>query len=202
MFQLLLILFAMGGRLSPNYTDEQLLQQYAQTGNMQLLGELYKRHSTLALGVCMKYLKNTTLAEDAVMDVFEKMLVDLRDKQVDNFKAWLYTVCKNHCLMQLRKQKTDTGKADAYNKLMTTFMENGDLPHHSSEDDKEQWLQLLEKAIHQLNDEQKQCIDLFYLQKKSYNDIEDITGYTNSKVKSYIQNGKRNLKLYMERERP
>ena len=202
MFQLLLILFAMGGRLSPNYTDEQLLQQYALTGDMQLLGELYKRHSTLALGVCMKYLKNTTLAEDAVMDVFEKMLVDLKDKQVDNFKAWLYTVCKNHCLMQLRKQKTDTGKADAYNELMTTFMENGDLPHHNNDDDKEQWLQLLEKAIHQLNDEQKQCIDLFYLQKKSYNEIEDITGYTNSKVKSYIQNGKRNLKLYMERERP
>lgn len=198
----MLILFAMAGRIPPHETDERLLQQYANTGNMQLLGELYKRHSTLALGVCMKYLKNTTLAEDAVMDVFEKMLVDLKDKKVDNFRAWLYTVCKNHCLMHLRKQKTDTGKADAYKELMATFMENGDLPHHNIDDEKEQWLQLLEKAIEDLNYEQKQCIVLFYLQKKSYNEIEDTTGYTNSKVKSYIQNGKRNLKLFMERERP
>lgn len=202
MFHLLLILFAMGGRIPATTTDEWLLQQYAQKGDMQFIGELYKRHSTLALGVCIKYLKNSSLAEDAVMDVFEKLLLELKDKQVDNFRSWLYTVCKNHCLMQLRKQKTDTGRADAYNELMGSIMENGELPHHNTEDEQEQWLMLLELAIQNLNEEQKKCIDLFYLKRKSYNEIEDLTGYSNSKVKSYIQNGKRNLKLFMERERP
>lgn len=199
MFRILLILFALSGRFRPDATDEELLEQYSSDGDLQIVGELYKRHSHLALGVCIKYLRSPTLAEDAVMDIFEKLIVDLKQKQVDNFRAWLYTVCKNHCLMQLRKQQTDNNRSDQYQELMLSIMENEATLHHTIEDAKEMQLQLLEKAITELNQEQRTCIELFYLQKKSYKEVEQITGYSDSKVKSYIQNGKRNLKQIMER---
>lgn len=199
MFRTLLILFALSGRFRPDATDEELLEQYSSDGDLQIVGELYKRHSHLALGVCIKYLRSPTLAEDAVMDIFEKLIIDLKQKQVDNFRAWLYTVCKNHCLMQLRKQQTDSTRSDQYQELMLSIMENEATLHHTIEDAKEMQLQLLEKAITELNQEQRKCIDLFYLQKKSYKEVEQITGYSDSKVKSYIQNGKRNLKQIMER---
>jgi RNA polymerase sigma-70 factor (ECF subfamily) len=57
----------------------------------------------------------------------------------------------------------------------------------------------LEKCIETLGDEQKQCVKLFYLQEKCYKEITESTGFDMNKVKSYIQNGKRNLKICMEK---
>jgi RNA polymerase sigma-70 factor (ECF subfamily) len=59
---------------------------------------------------------------------------------------------------------------------------------------------LLEEAIQELSEEQKLCVNLFYLQKKSYQQITDRTGFTLMQVKSYIQNGKRNLKIILEKK--
>ncbi len=195
MLHVLMALFGLGGRQKlADMTDDQLLGEYSKTGNHQAFAELYQRYLHLALGVCMKYLKDTTVAEDAVMDVFEKLLTDLRAQDVQQFKPWLYTVCKNHCLMQLRSNNSVRVKAADYDVFVREFMENGEEMHPLSEPAGDQ-LKRLEEALAELPEEQQHCVQLFYLEKKSYKEIETITGFDDKKVKSYIQNGKRNLKI-------
>jgi RNA polymerase sigma factor (sigma-70 family) len=170
----------------PFLDDADLVQLYRKSGDAQHLGTLFKRYSGVILGVCMKYLKNHAEAEDAVMEIFEKLHLDLKRAEIDYFRGWLYPVARNHCLMKLRKAGLDV-----------EFPE--DLPPiAATEDDfdveKEASLQQLEQALPHLKDEQRQCIDLFYLQEKSYKEVAIETGFTLNEVKTHIQNGKLNLK--------
>ena len=154
--------------------DLQLVAEYKQTGNSMFVGELHTRHTHLIFGVCMKYLKDEDEAQDASMQIFEKLLVDLKKHEVQQFKAWLHMVCKNFCLMQLRSGAS---------KLKRT---------------KEMQLTFMEECIKGLNEEQKLCVELFFLQEKSYQEVTELTSYNMNNVKSYIQNGKRNLKICIE----
>lgn len=181
---------------SANLSDAQLVDAYVSEGNTTHFGILFERYSHLVFGLCMKYLRNTQDAEDAVMGIFEKMMTDLQKHEVRDFKNWLYRVSKNHCLMTLRKNKTGDRATDQliYEKKQE-FMENLFGEHHNSEDaDVEGILISLHDAINSLREEQKICIELMYFDKRSYQEIAEITGYELKKVKSYIQNGKRNLK--------
>ena len=174
--------------------DNQLLQNFYADKNNQWLGVLLQRYTLLLLGVCMKYLKNEEEAKDAVQQVFLKTITELHKYKVDYFKSWLYMVAKNHCLMKLRhKGRFSTEIND---QLLAT-PDDGD--NKNTHLQKEQSLTDMEWAMEQLNKEQQHCLTLFYLQKKSYQDITDETGYSILQVKSYIQNGKRNLKIMLER---
>lgn len=179
--------------------DEALLEAYRTLGEPEYLAELYRRHMHLALGVCIKYLKDVAAAQDAVADVFEKLAKDLREREVKQFKPWLYTVAKNHCLQLLRKEQVQQGRTKEYTQFLDAVMESEEEPHLHIEDEKEMLLQKLEASIEALGDEQKLCIVLFYLEGKSYKEITDQTGLSDMKVKSHIQNGKRNLKNLIER---
>lgn len=179
--------------------DEALLQAYRTLGEPDYLAELYRRHMHLALGVCMKYLKDAAAAQDAVADIFEKLAKDLLEREVEQFKPWLYTVAKNHCLQVLRKEKTQMGRTKEYTQFLNAVMETEEEPHLHIEDEKEVFLQKLENSIDKLNDDQRLCIVLFYLEGKSYKDITEQTGLTDLQVKSHIQNGKRNLKNLIEK---
>ncbi len=183
-----------------NYNDiddkDLLLLFYTEKDN-ELLGILLQRYTMLLLGVCMKYLKNEEDAKDSVQQIFLKVINELHKYRVDYFKSWLYMVAKNHCLMKLRDK----------NKYTTELNENT----FSAPDDREQnhvaiqkdiTLNNMEKALETLNNEQKLCVTLFYLEKRTYQQISDGTGLTLMQVKSNIQNGKRNLKIQMERMQP
>ena len=159
-----------------------------------MLGELFSRHQSLIYGVCLKYLKDRDEAKDAVMQLFEKLVDTLRIHDVDNFKSWLYVTTRNHCLMHLRAQK---GKLKQ--QFSSELMENQLLLHPEEEPDLEGNLSKLEKCIETLVNEQKKCVQLFYLEERCYKDIAEFTGFDMNKVKSFIQNGKRNLKICMER---
>jgi RNA polymerase sigma-70 factor, ECF subfamily len=195
------LLFSRSKKMS-NLSDEELLSEYKRSGESKYAGELFKRYAHLVLGVCMKYLKNMDEAQDTTMFVFEKLLSELRQTDVQHFKSWLYMVAKNQCLMHIRKQKrhdivtfdTENGENEEGNS-----MEIGAIEHLDDVDLKEVQLQQLEEGIKTLNHEQQECISLFYLQDKSYVEVAEITGYDLNKVKSYIQNGKRNLKIYLEK---
>lgn len=159
-----------------------------------MLAQLYLRYSDLVYGTCMKYLKDAEAAKDAVMNIYQELLVKLQTHEVDNFKGWLYVVAKNHCLMQLRKEK----------KMVTveftpTVMQSENYEHLDSVLEKENELKKLEYCIEHLPQEQKQSIQLFYLENKCYNEIAEQTGYEWNKVRSLIQNGRRNLKICMEK---
>jgi RNA polymerase sigma-70 factor (ECF subfamily) len=188
------------------YTDAELLQKYRQEGDLTDLGILYDRYIHLVYGTSLKYLKNEDDSKDVVMLVFEKLTSKLKTYEVNHFESWLYMVTKNECLMWLRKQKGQKeisfesfGNSYAINE--DDNMENETFLHQLAEEFQEQDLETdlvtMEKAILLLAPEQKLCIELFYLQNKCYKEIVELTNYDLSKVKSYIQNGKRNLKNLM-----
>lgn len=171
----------------------ELIALYREKGDMDIIGALYRRYVHLVFGICMKYLKDRETGKDAVMQIFEKLISDLENHEVQNFKSWLYVLSKNHCLMQLRKQKKES---DFPNLLMENYSE----PHLNDKVKLEDNLIRLEECISKLKDEQKECVELFYLKQHSYEQIVSKTHYPLKKVKSYIQNGKRNLKQCLEHE--
>jgi RNA polymerase sigma factor (sigma-70 family) len=174
--------------------DAALITQYKATGDLEILGVLYNRYMHLVFGVCLNYLKDEEQSKDAVMQIFEELIVKVKAHEIQNFKSWLHVLSRNHCLMVLRKASKNNIVS-----LDESFVENTDFVHLDIEDTKEQQLSVMEKCMETLNTEQRICVDLFYLQEKCYKEIVDITGYDMLKVKSYIQNGKRNLKICIEK---
>ncbi|MFC0772499.1 RNA polymerase sigma factor [Terrimonas alba] len=177
-------------------TDQELLQKYRADHDNEWLGILLQRYTLLLLGVCMKYLKNEEEAKDSVQQIFLKVIQEVQKYKVDYFKSWLYMVAKNHCLMKLR-DKQNKIPAELTEKLMAAPEEETDWQAMIQTD---QVMELMEESLKELNHEQQECVNLFYLQKKSYQEISDATGFSMLQVKSYIQNGKRNLKLLIEKK--
>jgi RNA polymerase sigma-70 factor (ECF subfamily) len=182
---------------SANQSDTELVFAYRQSGDLKVLGELYQRYMELVYGVCLKYLKEAELAQDAVMQIFEELVSKLKKHEVENFRGWLHQVAKNHCLMQLRTPKNLKTVA-----LPPLLMQNEEDVHLNGVMEKEENFQKLEKCIASLSDEQRTMIKLFYLEGKCYNEIVEITGLEWNHVRSSIQNGRRNLKLCMEKKEP
>ena len=183
---------------SKNYnhiSDSELLQNFYKDHDNRWLGILLPRYTLLLLGVCMKYLKNEEDSRDCVQQIFLKVISELHNYKVDYFKSWIYMIAKNHCLMKLRDNKNiymewneKIAPEDHINFDKTDLIEKDRLLHK------------LQEALNQLNPDQKRCVDLFYLQKKSYSEVASQTGLTMLQVKSHLQNGKRNLKMIMRDE--
>jgi RNA polymerase sigma factor (sigma-70 family) len=179
---------------SLNEPDEKLLTEYRESGNLQVLGQLYARYMHLVYGVCLKYLKDEEGSKDAVMQIFEQLVSKLKVHEVSNFKSWLYMLARNFCLMELR-----SSKRHEVVHLEDEIMEKEAFVHLDVEDNSENKLTVMEKCMEKLPPEQKDTVKLFYLEQKCYKEVADITGYDLNKVKSYIQNGKRNLKICIEK---
>ena len=174
--------------------DASLIASYQQTGDLEVLGTLYNKYMHLVYGVCFNYFKDEEQSKDAVMQIFEELIVKLKVHQVLNFKSWLHVLSRNHCLMSLRKSAKNPTVA-----MEDNFVENGEFVHLDIDNTKETQLTIMEKCMETLTVEQRTSVDLFYLQEKCYKEVADITGYDMLKVKSYIQNGKRNLKICIEK---
>ena len=174
-------------------SDTELVQLYRSTADLNVLSNLYQRYMDLIYGVCLKYLKDPEAAKDAVINIYEELIPKLKQHEVTNFKSWLHTLSRNHCLMQLRKEKGHTTV-----EIPETFMQSEEMLHLTAVQEKEEQLNSMEKCMEQLPAEQKTCVTLFYLEGKCYNEITEQTGIDWNKVRSYIQNGRRNLKLCME----
>ncbi len=175
-------------------TDNELLEHFYADSNQEWVGILLQRYTLLLLGLCMKYLKDETEAKDCVQQIFLKVLTEVPKYKIDYFKSWLYMVAKNHCLMRLREKDKNVKELSEKSNIAHNETDRHDLLQN------EQTYELLEEAIGDLNAEQKVSVTLFYLQKKSYQQIADQTGYSLMQVKSYIQNGKRNLKILLEKK--
>jgi RNA polymerase sigma factor (sigma-70 family) len=175
--------------------DKELLNRFYSDGNNQWLGILLQRYTLLLYGVCNKYLKNEEEAKDAVQQIFLKVITEVQKYKVDYFKSWLYMVAKNLCLMKIREKhgRVPLEISDKFAAAEDGFSKTDLLK-------KDQTLSLIEEGLKELNAEQKLCLTLFYLQKQTYQQITDFTGFNLLQVKSYIQNGKRNLKLIVEKK--
>jgi RNA polymerase sigma factor (sigma-70 family) len=178
-----------------SFNDLEIIEEFKRKGDNETVGILYHRYGHLVLGLCLKYLKNRDEARDAVIQIFTKLLDDLKKYNISYFKSWLYVYSKNFCLMELRKRQSTLKKDLELHDNVVALMDFED-PEHLKE--KEKQISAMEDAIALLSNDQKICIEMFYLKNRSYNEITALTGYSANEVKSFIQNGKRNLKLRME----
>jgi RNA polymerase sigma-70 factor, ECF subfamily len=178
-------------------SEEVLLNKFSLTGNLEVLGELYSRYMHLVYGVCLKYLKDREESQDAVMQIFEKLISEIPKQNIENFRSWLHVVTKNYCLMQLRSQKTKTEKFNEWINDPTVFMESDQVLHPIDSDEKDLDNGLAD-CIERLKEEQKECIRQFYYENRCYNEISVKLSIDEKKVKSHLQNAKRNLKLCLE----
>lgn len=178
------------------YSDEQLIAFYQEKDDSVYIGELYKRYSLLVYGLSLKHLKTDALAREAVSEIFEHLILKLKKEEISSFRSWLYVTSRNRLLRII--EKNNTMKIIELENNSDFFMENDTFMYLNNIEDKNK---VLEKALSNLNDEQRTCIDLFYYKQKTYQEVASITGYDLNKVKSAIQNGKRNLKIFMEEKR-
>jgi RNA polymerase sigma-70 factor, ECF subfamily len=189
-------LFSLGQKYNDE-PEEFLLKKYQSSGDIEVLGNLYSRYMHLVYGVCLKYLQNRDDAKDAVMQIFEKLIPEVRKHDIKQFKSWLYVLTKNFCLMQLRSQKTTERRINNYKMDHIKSVESVLELHPIDKEDAEKDLPLKE-CLEKLNEEQKICIHLFYFENKCYREIAESLNMDEKKVKSHLQNGKRNLKICLE----
>jgi RNA polymerase sigma-70 factor (ECF subfamily) len=173
--------------------DKELVALYKEEGSMQVLGELYQRYMELVYGVCLKYFKEPERSKDSVMQIFEELVSKLKKHEVDNFKGWLHQVAKNYCLMQLR-----TPRNLKTVEFKTELVQTEENVHLNGVLEKEENFKKMEYCLGTLTGDQQKAIRLFYLEGKCYNEIVEITGHDWNQVRSFIQNGRRNLKNCME----
>jgi RNA polymerase sigma factor (sigma-70 family) len=177
-----------------SYADAELVVLYKDSGDLQVLAELYQRYMDLVYGVCLKYFKDAEQAKDGVMQIFEELIGKVKKHEVENFKSWLYQVAKNYCLMQLR-----TPKNLKTVEIAESLMQNEENVHLNGVLEKEENLERLEYCLTTLSEDQRRAVQLFYLDGKCYNEIVELMGQEWNQVRSFIQNGRRNLKLCMEK---
>ena len=182
-----------------NKTDEDLVAAYKTSGNKNVFSDLFKNHVNTIYGTCLFYLQDKDEAKDAVMNIFEKLLLDLKKNDIKNFKAWLSFVVRNHCISVIRKRNTTLKNVKSYYDYEyreTTY--ETELKVESVSDDK--LIEYMQECLPKLKESQQKCIQLFYLKNLSYQQVSELTGYEINEVKSYIQNGKRKLKLLIEEQ--
>ena len=180
-----------------NLPDQELVEKYRSTEDLIFLGELYSRYLHLVYGVCLKFLTDREESKDAVMQIFEKLIIEIPKRSIENFRSWLHVVTKNYCLMQLRSDKSKNDRFSEWINDTVGFMETT-IDLHPLDEDSDLLYRDLEECIERLKEEQKKCIMQFYFENRCYNEIAADMDLDVKTVKSYLQNGKRNLKLCLE----
>lgn len=178
--------------------DSHLLQEYLESGDLEILGALFNRYIHLVYGVCLKYLKDREQSKDAVNQIFEKLIIEIPKFKIQNFRSWLYVVTKNHCLMEIRKNQSEKKQFEKFS--ADFYMESTSISHPIDEERDSKLEKKLQECIEKLKKEQQKCVQLFYYGQKCYREIANHMGIDEKKVKSYIQNGKRNLKICIEEQ--
>lgn len=195
LFCLLLRVAFLKNKTTSSLTDAELLDRFRQTADLTVLGTLYERYMDLVYGVCLNYFKDRERAKDAVLAIFEDLISKVKKHRIENFRAWLYQVAKNHCLMQLRSDKKFTPLPNE-----ALFMQNDAPVHLNGELEYEENRQALQRCLAQLNTEQRRAVELFYFEEKSYKEIAPLLGMDAAAVRSHLQNGRRNLKICMDKK--
>jgi len=191
------MIFRITGKKDAKRSGEELLQEFRRGNDPAVLGELYSGYMHLVYGVCLKYLKDREESKDAVMQIFEKLITELPRHEIQNFRSWLHVVTRNHCLMQLRSKKSHDEKMSEWAAENSFFMEYND-ELHPIDGDTSEIDRALEDCIERLREEQRSCIRLFYYENRCYSEIAANLRLDEKKVKSHLQNGKRNLKICLE----
>jgi RNA polymerase sigma-70 factor (ECF subfamily) len=176
-----------------NWSDEELISVYQQSEDIASVATLFDRYAEIISMICLNYLKNKQDAEDGFMDLFEQVTIDLKTTQVQNFSAWLNAVVRHHCL-KVKRQREKFAAADIEQFSSSEWSEPIKEINEQIDASKE-----LNAAMQTLKPDQERCVFLFYTQQKSYKEIADELNMDMNTVKSHIQNGKRKLKIELEK---
>lgn len=187
------------GHESKPERDEVLVNRFRYSHENEIIAELFERYAIQIFGVCFKYLKDEEESKDASMEIFEKIIFALKKHQVKKFKPWLYQLTKNHCLSIIRKRQPKKNKIHPLSSIPEKLIDNISEYNGLQTEEKEKFYRNLKVGIKNLEVQQRECIELFYLQNQSYKEIAEKTGYELKQVKSYLQNGKRNLRAYLNK---
>lgn len=171
------------GKKYRQLSDEDLLERFSKNENA-VLEELYNRYHILTLGLALKYLKDREAAKDAVSEIFLKLRKGLRKYEIENFKSWFYVFSKNYCLQQIRKSQRQKKIEEKY---------IAEKPEYEYDHELDVLIARMRQLLPKLKSGQKECVEKFYLEQKSYIEISQILSISLKQVKSHIQNGKRNL---------
>jgi len=185
-------------RSASGMTDEALINKYLSTKDLEWLGQLYQRYTHLVYGVCLKYYKDREESKDAVMQIFEKLVVEIENHEVENFRSWLYVMTKHYCFRQLQNKSSQARKLEKYSGEQ--IMESDTFLSPLDEPEEKNMNKALQECLEKLKEKQRQSVELFYYKEKCYQEISEEMGIPLTKVKSYIQNGKRNLKICLEQK--
>ncbi|MBN1952431.1 MAG: sigma-70 family RNA polymerase sigma factor [Bacteroidales bacterium] len=177
-------------------SDETLVEKYLSTNDLEWLGMLYQRYTPLVYGVCLKYYKDREDSQDAVMQIFEKLIIEVGKHQIEKFRPWLYVLTKHYCLRQLQNKTSELHRFEKFSGEQ--IMESDNYLSPLDEEPEKNMNKALQECLEKLKKEQKVCVELFYYNEKCYQEISDQMNIPLNKVKSYIQNGKRNLKICLE----
>lgn len=178
-------------------SDKELIELYKKREDEDVVGEFFSRYVHLIYAVCYNYLKNDNETRDMVMEIFESLGEKIKKHEIQHFKSWLYMVSRNACLMRLRKSKMEVS-LEQIEFYRTKIVENE--PNLNPDFEQVQKEHNLREFLTRLKEDQRVCIELMYFKNMSYKDISSVTGYTLKQVKSYIQNGKRNLKGFFDKD--
>lgn len=176
-----------------DYSDAELISLYKKSEDTAHLGLLFERYTELVYGNCLKILQNESEAQDAYMTAFEKLVIKAKTQDIKDFRPWLHVLVKNHCFEILRKKKRQLTVS-----YEGVFMQSDEMEHPFSEDLSLERETALKKCIEKLNAQQKDCVRLFYFEGKTYKEIALLKSEEVGKIRSKIQNGRRNLKICIE----
>ncbi|MCX6238888.1 MAG: sigma-70 family RNA polymerase sigma factor [Bacteroidia bacterium] len=185
---------------SADLSDQDLISQFKKGNDPEVLGQLYSKYVALVYGLCLKYLEDREWSKDATMQIFELLATELYRHEIISFKGWMYVFCKNYCLMELRKQKSLRKKEEIWLIQQKDFMETPDDLHPIDGDENPELNEALKNCIEKMKEDQQQCVRMFYFERKSYRQITAEIGFDEKKVKSLLQNGKRNLKICLDNQ--
>lgn len=176
------------------------MRLYQSSGDLEQLGILFERYVELVYGVCLKFFKDNTKAEDAVMSIFETLTEKVKTQDIRQFRPWLHVVAKNHCLMELRKKNLTVSFDEMLPSAQAELVQSAGAVHPIDILEENGEERALKKCLERLSLQQKQCVEQFYFENRSYKEISQITGEEIGTVRSHIQNGRRNLRICMEKE--
>ena len=145
------------------------------------------------LGLCYYYTRDVELSKDLTMDTFETYLK--RGKKgpvINDIKSYLLGIARNLCMAHFKKSK----RTQSIEESVLQFMEYED----ENAPNGEEVIDRLMMSMCKLTTDQRRCVELFFIKGCSYNQISKKLNFSYNEVKSFIQNGKRNLKKLMIQE--
>ncbi|MFQ5674351.1 MAG: RNA polymerase sigma factor [bacterium] len=175
--------------------DNATIRSYLETRDVRYLGRLYEAYKKTIFWHCLKMVGNEEDAKDLASETFIRTFDRIEDFKLGApFCPWLMRIATNLCIDHLRKKnRYKFYKFDETHSAVAIQNESEPKqPMISGE-------RIIEK-LKKLKPLQKRCFCLFYIHNLTYKQIAELTGYPLGKVRSYIQNGKRNFKLLMEKQ--